>query len=98
MATDTTSYVRFNVSELPIGTEGGSDIVGFDPVSRNLQPLVFRGSIGETEGFGQLYGDLLKKEPGQEFATAGDMAALFNVYLSARRGKAQPNPDALLHK
>ena len=93
MDTKIAQYVEFDVSELPVGHEPERKVYGFESTPRIVRPLAFEGRIGELEDRGKLFGDLLTKEEGREYATAGDMAALFNIYLLEKRGLFKPTGE-----
>ncbi|MBI5061771.1 MAG: hypothetical protein HZB67_05665 [Candidatus Aenigmarchaeota archaeon] len=89
MATKTTSYVRFDVSELPVGHEPERTVKAYgfaEPEPRVLKPLSFTGQVGEIVDYGSPFGDLFKEGS----LTLGESAALFNAYLSAKRGLWEP--------
>ena len=89
MATKIAPYVRFDVSELPVGASRGG-IVGLD-VSREPKPLVFRGNVStEIEGFSERYQGVRKGS-----ITAGEAVALWNLYLSRDLGKTEPTEEQM---
>lgn len=93
------SYVKFDVSEPPIGHEPDRSVYGFkaQPRDRDILPLVFKGSVGEIEGYGKSFEELFREDS----LTAGEEIALFNVYLLEKKGLVKltnPQKEYLNHK
>lgn len=82
------SCVKFDINLLPIGHTRG--VYDFEAHPRALEPLAFNGGVGNLEDRSHPYGDLFQPADGRLYATLGDMAALWNAYLSAKRGLFKP--------
>src|SRR3989338_8030438 len=96
MPTKTASYVEFDVSELPVGASKGG-IVGLD-VSREPQPLSFKGRVREIEGYGKSFGELFQEGIDGDPSLALDQEAkLWNAYLSAQRGLWKPTEGQMAY-
>ena len=81
--------VDFDISFLPVVAALKKEYVGLESgeeASRQLDPLVFRGSVAtKIDGFGQDYGEIRKG-----CITASEIVALHNAWLMGKLGQFKP--------